>query len=176
MLHKFLVMFLLVATAVALAQPSPQVLVATGKEVHSATTSPGVVVCEGGQPSTQGPPCSPGTKQIWIWNVVNVSEYTEVAGPAAAYLKGKNTTVVHCKLDQNYVGLCWGTFEWEVPEMGGRWEGTWFAPGERAKGISINSASGYGYGGKLEGLQLKFDAVNPGGLSYSIFIARVHGS
>ena len=173
MLHKFLATFLLLATAAALAQPSPQILVATGKEVHIQTKSAGTVICVGGEPTTQGPPCSPGTKRIFIISRMNVLEYQDVTGSAAAMLRGKNKTVAHCNLDENYFGHCWGTFLWEIPEMGGVWEGTWSAASDQGKRITINRALGFGYGGKLEGLQLEFDGVNPGGLPHAVFIARV---
>jgi hypothetical protein len=104
---------------------------------------------------------------------MSVLEYQDVTGSATAMLRGKNNTVAHCNFDENYFGHCWGTFLWEIPEMGGVWEGTWSAASDQMKRITINSALGFGYGGKLEGLQLKFDGVNPGGLPHAVFIARV---
>ncbi len=173
MLQKFFVLFLLVAAVAALAQPGPQVLVATGKEVHVQALSAGTRFCEGGQPATQGPPCSPGTKRIFLWNMSNQLDYQEVTGSAAAMLRGKNVTVVHGNFDENHYGHIWGTFEWTVPEMEGRWEGTFAATADQMRRIVINKAVGYGYGGKLEGLKLEFTGVNPGGLPHAIFIARV---
>jgi hypothetical protein len=159
----------------AFAQTGSKVLVAVGKESVVEVKSPGTVMCEGGQPGTdpQGPPCSPGAKRIMIWNRMSVVEIQDTVGPAAAMYRGRVSVVCHCNLDENYYGHCWGTFELPIPELGGRWEGTWGGPHDLLAGVVTFSATGYGYGGKLEGLEVREQAVFPGGTAPGTAVFRV---
>ena len=173
MLHKLLVMFLLVAAVAALAQPTPQVLVATGKEVRTETVAPGAVICGGGQPTGQIPPCSPTTTNIMIRGMSNKYVAEEVTGSAAAMLGGWNITFVNGDLDANWCGHLWGAAQWTVPEMGGVWQGVFFAVADQARGFVINKAMFFGSGGKLEGLKMDYYAVSIGGKT--TFVAVVTG-
>jgi hypothetical protein len=166
-------MILLLAPAAALAQPEPKVLVATGKEV-TQTVSPGVLICEGGQPTGQAfPPCSPSTKKILLRNLIMVGTYSEVTGTAAGMFRGKSTIITQCNLDDKYYGFCWGTLEWAAPELEGKWEGSWWGVLDFVASAGSISADCYGYGGKLEGLRMRFDEVEPGAGLPTTFIARV---
>jgi hypothetical protein len=100
-------------------------------------------------------------------------EYQDVTGTAAAMFGGKNHTVSHCNLDENYYGHCWGTFEWTIPELGGKWEGVWGGMHDMLAGVVSYSSIGFGSGGKLEGLQLRYEGANPGGGGRVVFIAKV---
>jgi hypothetical protein len=175
MLRKVLIIFFVLGWAVACAQPASKVLVATGKEFHIQNLNPGTWICQDGGFTGATPPCGPTTTRVFIKDVSNKLEYRDVTGSAAAMLGGNNVTVVQGNLDATYYGHMWCTFTWTVPDMGGRWEGTCSVVTDVMRGISINKAVGYGYGGKLEGLKLEFYAVNPGGLPYSIFVATVTG-
>ncbi len=150
------------APAVALAQPSPKVLVATGRDDPAATqvVNPGTLICAGGQPS--GALCSPGTQRIFFWNLVQTIGYTEITGTAAAMFRGKATIVTHCNLDASYFGHCWGTFEWPAPELNGKWEGSWTGVMDYAANANSLTGTAYGTGGQLEGLEMKFEKVYPG--------------
>ena len=165
--------FLLLAPAAALAQQSPKVLVATGKEMSVGLVDPGTLECAGGQPAGRPAQCTPGTKRIFIWNWVSVQGYTDVAGTAAAMFRGRATVVMHCSLDENYYGHCWGTFEMAVPEMDGKWEGVWSGPWDMAANITSYRMTGYGSGGRLEGLRLEKESVWPGGAQQGTFVAKV---
>jgi hypothetical protein len=175
MTRKFLVVFLLAATAAAVAQTGSKVLIAVAKATVVEVKSPGSLTCEGGQPTNdpQGPPCSPGTKRIFIWNRMSVLEILEAAGPAAAMYRGKVNVVCHCNVDEKMYGHCWGTYEIDIPELGGRWEGSWAGPHDLATGTTSFSAVGYGYGGKLEGLEIREQAAFPGGTAPGTVIVRV---
>jgi hypothetical protein len=175
MIRRFLLVFFLVATVAALAQPSSKVLGALAKVTLGEVKSPGSLDCQGGQPGTdpQGLPCSPGTKRIFVWNRMSVMDIQEVTGPAAAMYQGKINIVCHCNFDANYSGHCWGTYELPIPELGGRWEGTWSGPFDMLAGTQILNAVAYGYGGKLEGLEIREHAIIPGGTAPQTVIVRV---
>jgi hypothetical protein len=178
LLRHALPVVLLLAPAAALAQQPPKILVATGKEMQGEMLAPGTLVCVGGQPTglpLPNPPCSPGTRRVLMWNVVGVQIYQDVAGTAAAMLRGRSTIVMHCNLDENYFGHCWGTFQLPVPEMGGQWEGVWSGPWDMATNCTPYRASGFGAGGQLDGLRLDKESVWPGGTQSGTFIARVQG-
>jgi hypothetical protein len=173
MLRQVLIVFFLLAWVVACAQSDPKVLVATGKEFHVQPINPGTWLCENGGLTGTSPPCGPTTTRVFFKDVSNKLAYQDVTGSAAAMLGGNNITNVQGNLDANYYGHMWGTFQWTVPDMGGRWEGTFSAVADQMRGIVINRAIGYGYGGKLEGLKLEFYAANPGKQGYSTFVAVV---
>ena len=172
MFRHILPIFLLLAP-VARAQQPPKILVATGKEMSVELLNPGVLECVGGQPA--GPPfrCSPGTSRIFFWNSVAVQGYQDVAGTAAAMFRGRNTIVMHCNLDQNYYGHCWGTFELDIPEMGGKWEGAWSGIWDYAANRVSYHMTGYGSGGQLEGLRFEKESVWPGGTQPGTFVVKV---
>jgi hypothetical protein len=157
-------LFLLLTAASAIAQAPSKVLVATAKEVMTGLASPGTLICVSGTPASdpQGPPCSPGTEKIFIWNRNSLFEFQDVAGSAAGLVKGRASVVVHCDLDSNYYGYCWGTFDWIVPEAGGKWAGTWGGMHDFLTNTISYSATGFGTGGKLQGLQLKYEAAYTG--------------
>ena len=158
----------------ALAQPPSKVLVVTGKEVLTDIVSLGNLACVGGAPSNnpQGPPCTPGTTRILFSYRNTLARYDEVTGSAAAMAQGQNNIVTHCNLDQNYYGHCWGHFVWTIPGSGGQWEGTWNGKMDMATNTVSYSATGYGYGGTLEGLQMKYEAAYTGP-GPGLFIAKV---
>jgi hypothetical protein len=96
-------MLLWLAPAAALAQGPSKVLVSTAKEVMTDVVTPGTIACVGGAPTNnpQGPPCSPGTKQVLVSYRVTRAEYQEITGSAAGFIKGQVEVVVHCNLDGN---------------------------------------------------------------------------
>ncbi len=173
MLRHALPVLLLLAPAAAFAQQPSKILVATGKEMSVGLLDPGVLLCEGGQPTGRPAQCSPGTKRIFIWNWVSVQGYQDVAGTAAAMLRGRSTIVMHCNLDQNYYGHCWGTFEMAVPEMDGKWEGVWSGPWDMLANCTSYRMTGYGSGGQLEGLRLEKESAWPGGTQPGTFVMKV---
>lgn len=173
---RFSIAFLLAASAPCFAQQASKLLVAVAKlNPVIEVRSPGLLQCEGGQPGTdpQGPPCSPGTKRILIWNRMSVMEIQESIGPAAAMYRGKVSIVAHCSFDENYSGHCWGTYTLPIPELGGHWEGTWTAPFDLFTGAQYLSGVAFGRGGKLEGLQIKEESVAPGGSAQQVVVIRV---
>lgn len=175
--HRMFGLLLLVASADAIAQAPSKVLVATAKEAMTGLASPGSLVCVGGTPASdpQGPPCSPGTRQILISYRNSLFEFQDIAGSAAGLIKGQASIVVHCNLDSNYYGYCWGHFVWTVPEAGGKWEGTWGGMHDLLTNTISYSATGFGTGGRLQGLQLKYEAVYTGpGPGFGI--AKISGS
>ncbi len=173
MSYRILPFVLLLTPAVALAQQPPKILVATGKEMLVELLNPGTLLCVGGQPTGRPAQCSPGTRRIFIWNWVSVQGYQDIVGTAAAMFRGRNTIVMHCNLDENYYGHCWGTFEWAAPEMGGRWEGVWSGPWDMAANCTSYRATGYGSGGQLEGLQVEKESAWPGGTQSGTFVVKV---
>lgn len=177
MLYQTVRFLLWLAAAAAFAQPQSKVLVATGKEIMVDLLSPGTLACTGGTPTNnpQGPPCSPSTKQILISYRNSVAEYQDVSGSAAALIQGKNNIVAHCNLDGNYYGHCWGHFVMTVPAAGGQWEGTWSGMYDMLTNTVSYTAIGYGSGGKLEGLQMKYEGAYTGP-GPGVFIARVSGN
>jgi hypothetical protein len=172
MLSRGLVTVLLLGWSVASAQTaSTKVLVATGKEVHTQNLSPGTWVCEGGERTTSGPPCSATTKRIYLGGMSNKLVYQEVKGSAADLLGGENITVVYGIFDSSFVGQMFGYFEWTVPGAQGKWQGTFTAVADQLKGLVINRAVGYGMGGRLEGQKLELYTVSAEGTA--TFVAQV---
>ncbi|MBM3746282.1 MAG: hypothetical protein FJW34_10840 [Acidobacteria bacterium] len=172
-----LVVLLLVAAVLALDADGPaaasKVLVASGKPT-SQIVNPGILICEGGQPTgLAAPMCSPGTTKILIRNLIQEGAYQDLTGTAAAIFRGKFTAVTQCNLDDKYYGFCWGTFEWAVPEMGGKFEGSWSGVLDYAIHAGYLSGNAYGYGGKLEGLRMTFDELYPGGTAPWVGILKV---
>lgn len=177
MRHRMSGLILMFTAATASAQAPSKVLVATAKEVMTKLASPGTIACIDGTPGRdpQGPPCSPGTKQILISYRNSIFEYQELAGSAASLIKGQASVVVHCDLDSNYFGYCWGHFEWTVPEAAGKWVGTWGGMHDFLTNTISYSAVGFGTGGKLQGLKLKYEAAYTGP-GPGLGIARISGN
>ncbi len=173
MSYRVLLFVLLLASATAFAQQSPKILVATGKFQFVETLNPGALDCAGGQPTGRQLQCSPGTKKISAWNWVGVQGYQDVAGTAATMVGGRNTLVMHCNLDEKYYGHCWGTFEWAVPEMDGKWEGVWSGPWDMSASGTSFHMTGYGSGGRLEGLRLELEGVGSGSTAPGTFVLKV---
>jgi len=161
------------AVTYAVAQPAHKLLTATGKEFHAQALSHGTWTCEGGTPTGQMPPCSPGTKKIFARGVSSRLRYADLTGSGAAMLDGENITHVNAILDENYYGHLSCTFEWTVPAMGGRWDGTCSAIGYPLRRIVFNKAVAHGHGGQLEGLKLEFYSVTLDGVPGSTFVAVV---
>lgn len=162
-------------TASAGATDNPKFLTAAGKETIVGI-QPGEVRCAGGQPTGQNfpqPVCSPGTNRILVRGEVDSTVLTDVTGTAAAMLQGgANRVVVNCNLDSNLKGECWGTFEITVPGQG-KWEGSWNGTFDLMTFVASLSAVGHGSGEHLDGLQMKYDAVNNGVTPYATFTARI---
>ncbi|MBI4904444.1 MAG: hypothetical protein HY820_12455 [Acidobacteria bacterium] len=164
---------LLLVGPAAHAQQLPKVLVASGKEILVELLSPGELDCVGGQPTGRPLQCSPGTSRILLTNWVSVQGYEDVTGTAAAMTRGLNTIVMHCNLDRNYYGHCWGTFEWEVAEMGGKWQGVWSGIWDFAANRVSYHLTGYGSGGQLEGLRIEKESVWHGGTQSGTFVVNL---
>ncbi|MFN7949002.1 MAG: hypothetical protein U0Z53_26850 [Blastocatellia bacterium] len=147
---------------------------ATGKEVAAPGGSGGTVTCAGGRPTgLPFPLCSPETKRILIRGAIRYFDYQELAGPAAAMFAGTSRFVLNCNLNPDYQGSCWGTFEWPVTAMGGKWEGTFFGELDLLKAFVKVTAVGQGSGGELEDREMKYDILYPGGATYGTAILRV---
>ena len=163
MVNRVLIILLVLVVAVAYAQPPMKVFVATGKEVHAQAISPGTWTCVDGGYTGSNPPCGPGTTRVLVQGISNKLVYQDVKGSAAAMLGGENISTVNANLDANYYGHLWGTAQWTVPDMGGKWEGSFAAVADQMRGIVVNRAVLFGYGGKLEGLKMEYYAVSFGG-------------
>lgn len=147
---------------------------ATAKEVGAPGGTSGTVTCIGGQlTGLPFPFCSPETRKILVRGAIRFFNYQELAGPAAAFFNGTPRYVFNCNWDKNYAGPCWGTFEWPIADKGGKWEGTFTGEVDLLKSFVIASAHGHGAGGELEGLQMKYDILYPGGVPYGTAILRV---
>ena len=176
--HVLLAVLLLAAAATLLADPNgpvpaSKVLVATYRGT-TQVVNPGVLICEGGQPTgLPAPMCSPGTKRILIRNMIQEGASQDVTGTAAAMFRGKSTIITQCNLDDKYYGFCWGNLEFVVPEMGGKWEGAFSGIIDFAVYALSVTGDACGYGGKLEGLRMKFEEVWPGGGVPSTILAKV---
>ena len=120
MLRQVLIIFFVLGWAVACAQTSPKVLVATGKVVAAGAVSPGTWLCENGGLTGGSPPCGPTTTRVFIQSMSNKYVQQDVTGSAAAMVGGTNITTVNGNFDATYFGQMWGTFQWAVPDMGGR--------------------------------------------------------
>ncbi len=163
---------LLLLAPLAQAQQPSRMLEAAGREKAGEILSPGAMNCVGGQ--AVGPlKCSPGTSKIFVWNWVSTQAYLEVAGTAAPMIDGTSMVVMHCNLDETYYGHCWGTFVWAVPDMGGIWEGVWSGTWNYATNQGSYKMTGYGTGGKLEGLHLEKETVGVGGAEPGKFLVKV---
>lgn len=154
--------------------PELQFSYATAKEISAPGGTLGTVTCVGGRlTGLPSPPCTPETKYALVRGAVRYFNYQELAGPAAAFFNGTPRYVFNCNLNANYSGPCWGTFEWPIDGKGGKWEGTFTATIDLLKAFVIGSASGYGVGGDLEGLQMRYDILYPGGVPYGTAIMNV---
>ena len=177
MKHRTPFLLLLLATA-AWGQTQSKVLVATGTQAMKTLVSPGALFCVGGAPTglwPQMPPCSPGTTRILFTYRNALFENQQVSGSAANLIAGTLNVVTHCNLDAYGYGHCWGHFEWEIPGAGGKWEGSWSGMFDVATNSSSYSGTGYGYGGKLEGLRIQCQWADTAPDKPTTFIASISG-
>ena len=176
MQYRLLQVLMLFAPAAVLAQTPSKVLVATGNEVITSIVSPGTIACLGGSPLTdpQGPPCSPGTARILISSRNELHSYQQLSGPAAPLFQGGTVNgVMHMNVDGTYYGHCWGHFVINVPGAGGQWEGSWSGVIDVLTNTISYTSTGYGYGGKLEGLQMIEEGISIGPGQPTVVILKV---
>jgi hypothetical protein len=100
----------------------------------------------------------------------------QVAGSAGSLIQGTLNVVTHCNMDGNYYGHCWGHFVLTVPGAGGQWEGSWSGMFDQLTNISSYDGTGYGSGGKLEGLRVKIEWASTGPGQPTAFIAKISGN
>lgn len=170
-----LVVILIVAgVLVQTSQAKGKFLFATGQEVNLAVTDPGSIECIGGAP-TGDPyaPCTPGTRRIHTRGRESINTYTDVTGTAAPMFQGENSTIGNCNFNADLQGHCWGTFEWEIPALGGVWQGTWSGDFDLLAFTASYKAVGHGSGGDLEGSQFLLETIYPGGTYFGTFTVRV---
>jgi len=175
--HRTLFLVLLPAAA-ALGQTPAKVLVAVGNPVMKTLVSPGALACVGGTPTglwPQMPPCSPGTTRILFSYRNALFDTRQVSGSAGSLISGTMNVVTHCNLDATGYGHCWGHFEWDVPGSGGIWEGSWSGMWDGATNSTSYGGTGYGYGGKLDGLRVEFQCADTGLDKPTALIATVSG-
>ena len=170
--HHALPLVLLLAPA-AFAQQSAKVLVASGKEVAAGMLDPSMLACIDGKPTGKPLQCTPGTSKVLLSYWVSLQAYQDVVGTAAAMFRGQNTIVMHCVLDANYYGHCWGHFAWDAPDLAGKWEGVWSGVWDFAANRVSYHMTGYGSGGQLEGLQFERESAWPGGTAAGTFVVKV---
>jgi hypothetical protein len=109
-----------------------------------------------------------GRSEVQVWEPVSPSD------SVAPFITGPITFVVNCNFDSNYRGPCWGTFEWEAPEVGGMWEGTWTTPVmDLVTYESKISIVGHGMGGEIDGKQIKLDGGSAPGDWYITATVRI---
>jgi hypothetical protein len=146
-------------------------LMATGQIWQGPYLNPPEVVCIGGTYDPNSGFCTPGTRRTLLRNARSIWNFAEVQGSAASMFQGEFRPVVNCNLNKNLQGECWGTFEAES-SAGGKWEGTWCGKFDLVNYIAVISAVGHGDGGDIDGMQMKMDAMSPGGLPYFTFLAQ----
>jgi len=173
------VVLVLVAFPVALgADHNPKFIVGSGLLAYGEEVSPPEVVrCLGGEPTgltfPYGLPCSEGTHRIIARNEVQIWFPLSVSDDAAELLNGEITLTVNCNFNAQYRGPCWGTFTWEVPEVG-TWEGHWTTPVQDLGTYeSVMNMVGFGEGGEIDGKQIKLDGYSDPGDYYVTFTARI---
>jgi hypothetical protein len=151
---------------------SSKLLMATGQLYQETYLDPGRVKCIGGifDPTTGW--CSPGTQWTLTRDTRSLWGYGDVSGSAAPMFQGPLNSVTSCNLDENLRGECWGTFEWDIL-AGGKWKGIWVGKFDLLNYIGAYSAVGHGHGGAIDGLQMKLDAMSPGGSPCFTFLAQV---
>jgi hypothetical protein len=179
MKYRMMHLLLLIVPLAVLAQTPSKVLVATGNEVLTSVVSPGTLACIGGTPTglwPQFPPCSPGTTRILFSYRNALFNYEQVSGSAASLLQGAINVVTHCNLDGNGYGHCWGHFVWTVPGAGGQWEGSWTGMFDVLTNNNSYSGTGYGYGGKLEGLQMRCEWAATGPGQPTVVMVKISGN
>ncbi len=152
-------------------------LAATGKDMIISAI-PGQVICAGGVPTGQHYPfreCSEGTNRTVVRGEVETTILSDVTGTGAAFLAGTtNTMVVNCNLDSALKGPCWGTFEMTVPGQG-KWEGTWQGNMDLVNFVGSYSMVAQGSGDRLEGKQMRYEAIYDGTTYSAVFTARING-
>lgn len=176
---KLLALLVMLVLAVSASGQTPsKVLVAAGTQVIKTVINPGNLFCVGGKPTglwPQMPPCSAETTRIQFSYRNALAENQQVTGSAAGLIAGTVNVVTHCNLDAKLYGHCWGHFEWEIPEAGGKWEGSWSGMFDPLTNTASYSGTGYGYGGKLEGLRIQCQWADTGPDRPTTLIATISG-
>jgi hypothetical protein len=166
-----------VAGGKAVAAEHPKFLLASGDEITFNVIDPGTATCIGGE-ATGNPfnPCVGSRRVLLKHQVVQTMLFSPPApdGPAVPLLAGVNTITIDCSLDGSLKGSCWGTFDWKVDD-----EATWDGVVSGSFDFSDLSLDyqlvGRGFGGTIDGMQLQYEAIYPGGFSFvGEFAARVH--
>ncbi|MGE5345187.1 MAG: hypothetical protein ACM3JH_04455 [Acidithiobacillales bacterium] len=169
--------FTIVATGATTAAEPPKFLTASGQEVTFNVVDPGTVTCIGGV-ATGDPfnPCVGSRRVLLKHQVVQTMLFSPPApvGPAVPLLAGVNTISIDCSLDGNLKGSCWGTFEWKV-DAEATWDGVVSGSFDFSDLSLDYQMVGRGFGGAIDGMQLHYDVIYPGGFSFvGEFAARVH--
>ena len=173
MIRKLVVVLLALAVAGPLwARGGPRFVVGDGLLGYVSTEVQPTVKCVGGVP-TGYPHCSSGTRRIITRGEVQTWTAIGVSAGIAEFLDGPLTFHINCNFNADYRGPCWGTFSWDVPDMG-TWEGHVFAPV-----MDLNTYEselvmfGFGDGGDLDGKTLKLEGSSDPGDWYIAFTARI---
>lgn len=166
----------IVGGATCAAEPS-KFLLASGYEVTFNVVDPGTATCIGGV-ATGDPfnPCVGSRRVLLKHQVVQTMLFSPPApvGPAVPLLVGVNTLAIDCSLDGNLKGSCWGTFEWKV-DAEATWDGVVSGTFDFSDLSLDYQMVGRGFGGAVDGMQLHYDVIYPGGFSFvGEFAARVH--
>ena len=155
-----LIAVIITASGLLMAGENPKFVTGEVLLGYAGTEVSPQVRCMGGEPTGldfPDLPCTEGTQRIsgrsevqtW-WPVVDPEE------KVAPFITGPITFAVNCNFDANYRGPCWGTFKWEVENVG-MWEGTWTAPVmDLVTYESEISMVGHGTG-EFDGKQIKLD-------------------
>jgi hypothetical protein len=175
LLSALLATFLAGGTAIA--GEHSKFLLASGYEITFNVVDPGTATCIGGV-ATGNPydPCAGSRRVLLKHQVVETMLFSPPApvGPAVPLLAGVNTLTVDCSLDGNLKGSCWGTFEWNVDDES-MWGGVVSGTFDYSDLTLDYQMVGRGFGGAVDGMQLHYDAIYPGGFSFvGEFAARVH--
>jgi len=144
---------------------------------YSQTLAAPDVRCVGGEPADQTQPpyllCSAGTTRIIGRSEVQVWMPASPSEQVAKFVNGPITFVVNCDMNAAYRGPCWGTFEWNVPDVG-TWTGFWTAPiMDLVTYESRISMVGAGSGGPIDGMQIEVVGASAPGDWYVASTVRI---
>jgi hypothetical protein len=142
---------------------------------YVGTVAPPEVKCAGGEPTgLPFPHCTEGTQRILGRSEVQTWEPAFLTPNLQPLLGGPITFVVNCNFNAAYRGPCWGTFTWDIPDVG-TWEGQWTAPVmDLMTYESRLSMVGFGRDGAIDGKQLRFDGGSAPGDWYITGTVRIH--
>lgn len=166
------VLAIFLTTGSAAASDRPTFLFGSGQEVTVNVLDPGTATCIGGV-ATGNPffPCIDSHRILLKHQVVQTALLSAV-GDAVPLLAGLNTITIDCSLDGGLKGSCWGTFEWEV-DGDSTWDGVVSGKFDYSTFVFAYQLSGNGFGGIVDGMQLRYDVVYNGGFEGD-FTARIH--